>query len=71
VFLALGAGYVYRIFHRQKQWIPPTYPMMDDMSQPYPTPAPPSQTIHEVVIDESGSKGPSGVNNRNGMPPHG
>jgi len=64
VFLALGAGYLYRIFHRQKQWIPPTFPMMDDLSQPYPTPVPPSQTIHEVIIDESGSKEPSGINNQ-------
>jgi len=64
VFLALGAGYVYRIFHRQKQWIPPAFTMMDDLSQPYPTPVPPSQTIHEVIIDESGSKEPSGINNQ-------
>ena len=51
VFLALGAGYVYRIFHRQKQWIPSTFPSLGEMSHLYPTPLP-SQTIHEVVIDE-------------------
>jgi len=71
VFLALGAGYIYRIFHRQKQWIPPVFPMYDEMSQPYLTPAPASQTIHEVIVDESGSKEPSVVNNRNDAPPNG
>jgi hypothetical protein len=70
VFLALGAGYLYRIFHRQKQWIPPAFPMMDDMSQPYPTPipAPPSQTIHEVIVDESGSEEPSAINGQQMLP---
>jgi len=61
VFLALGAGYVYRILHRQKQWIPPAFPMMEDLS--HPTPAPLSQTIHEVVVDDSGSKEPSVIHN--------
>jgi len=51
VFLALGAGYLYRIFHRQKQWIPPAFSMADDMSFPYFTPIPP-QTVHEVMMDE-------------------
>jgi len=51
VFLALGAGYVYRIFHRQKQWIPSTFPAFDEMSQTYLSPLP-SQTIHEVMVDE-------------------
>ena len=64
VFLALGAGYVYRILHRQKQWIPPAFPMMEDLSHPHPTPVPLSQTIHEVVVDDSGSKEPSVINNQ-------
>jgi len=51
VFLALGAGYIYRIFHRQKQWIPSAFPTFDDMTLSYPTPLP-SQTIHEVVVDD-------------------
>ena len=67
VFLALGAGYMYRIFHRQRDWIPPTYMMTEDLSQPSPTPLPPSpspsQVVHEVIIDESGSKEPSVINN--------
>ena len=74
VFLALGTGYVYRIFHRQSQWIPPAFPMMDEMSQHYPTPLPlpPLQTVHEVVIDgDSGSEEPSAINNHNGVPPNG
>jgi hypothetical protein len=60
VFLALGTGYVYRIFHRQQQWIPPTFPIVDDISQPYLTPPPPpplSQTIHEVIIDDESATG--------------
>jgi len=73
IFLALGAGYIYRIFHRQKQWIPPTFQTLDDLSQPYViTPVPASQTIHEVIIDgESGSEEHSAINNRNGVPPNG
>jgi len=72
VFLALGTGYVYRIFHRQKQWIPPAFPMFDDVSQSYLTPVPASQTVHEVIMDEeSASKELSVVNNRNGVPPNG
>ena len=63
VFLALGAGYIYRIFHRQRQWIPPTFPMMEDLSQSYPTPLP-SQTLHEVVIDDSSSNEPSVINHQ-------
>ena len=51
VFLALGAGYVYRIFHREKQWVPSAFPAFDEMAQPYLTPIPP-QTVHEVVMDE-------------------
>jgi hypothetical protein len=50
VFLALGAGYLYRIFHRHKQWIPATLPVFEDRSQSYLTPIPP--TVHEVVMDE-------------------
>jgi hypothetical protein len=50
VFLALGAGYIYRIFHRRNQWIPPAFPTMDDLSQSYSAPFPP-QTVHEVVMD--------------------
>jgi hypothetical protein len=50
VFLALGAGYVYRIFHRQKQWI--AFPTLEELSQHYPTPGP-AQTVHEVIIDDS------------------
>ena len=62
VFLALGAGYLYRIFHRQREWIPPVFSMAEDVSQPPPTPHPPSQVVHEVIIDgESGSKEPSEV----------
>jgi len=52
VFLALGSGYVYRIFHRQHQWIPPAFAMTGDISQPYFTPIQPSMTVHEVVMDE-------------------
>ncbi|MDR0327207.1 MAG: hypothetical protein LBI05_02805 [Planctomycetaceae bacterium] len=52
VFLALGTAYVYRIFHRQQQWIPPTFSMVDDRSPSYFVPSPPSQTVHEVVMDE-------------------
>jgi hypothetical protein len=64
VFLALGAGYIYRIFHRQKHWIPTAFMMSEEMSQPYLTPVPLSQTVHEVVMDESGNKEePSVVNN--------
>jgi len=55
VFLALGAGYVYRIFHRQNQWIPPIFPLLEDMSYPYGTPPPP-QSVHEVIMDST-SKG--------------
>jgi len=50
VFLALGAGYIYRIFHHQNQWIPPAFTMTGDISQPYFTPPP--MTIHEVVMDD-------------------
>ena len=74
IFLALGAGYVYRIFHRQKQWIPPAFPMFDEKSQPYLTPVPISQTVHEVIVDEetTGKRaGSSIINNRNGVPPNG
>ena len=72
IFLALGTGYVYRIFHRQKQWVSPAFQMMDEMSQPYLTPAPVSQTVHEVIIEgESDSKEPSAVHNHNGLPPNG
>jgi hypothetical protein len=71
VFLALGTGYVYRIFHRQKSWVSPAFPAYDDMSQPYITTIP--QTVHEVIIDESASKdndiAPSVINNHNGSPP--
>ena len=56
VFLALGTGYVYRIFHRQQQWIPPAFQSFDEISQPYTTPVPVSQTVHEVVMDESTNK---------------
>ena len=55
VFLALGAGYVYRIFHRQRQWIPSTFPTLEELSQPYITPVP-SQTVHEVIIDDSSNR---------------
>jgi len=51
VFLALGAGYVYRIFHRQNQWIPPAFPMMEEVSQHHLTS--PSQAVHEVVMDST------------------
>jgi hypothetical protein len=51
VFLALTAGYMYRIFHHQQQWISPTFPLLEDLSQPYLTPVP-QQTVHEVVMDE-------------------
>ena len=51
VFLALGAGYVYRIFHRQNQWIPPAFPMMEDVSRHHLTP--PSQAVHEVLMDST------------------
>ena len=51
VFLALGAGYLYRIFNRPNQWIPPTFQPIDEMTLPYSTPLPISQTIHEVVMD--------------------
>ena len=70
VFLALGTGYVYRIFHRQKQWIPPVFPLLDDVSRSYLTPVPgASQTVHEVVMDEeSAGKEPSAVNSRHGVP---
>ena len=71
VFLALGAGYIYRIFHRQRRWIPPSFPMMEDLSQPFPAPAQISQTLHEVVVDDSASKEPSVGNYRNGEPPNG
>ena len=52
VFLALGTGYIYRIFHRQQHWMPPAFSMADDVSFPYFTPLPPSQTVHEVMMDE-------------------
>jgi hypothetical protein len=52
VFLALGTGYVYRIFHHQNQWMPPAFAMSGDMSQLYMTPLPPSMMVHEVVMDE-------------------
>jgi hypothetical protein len=58
VFLALGAGYVYRILHHQKPWGPSAFPAADDVAQPHWTPAPPShsQTVHEVIIDETSAK---------------
>ena len=56
VFLALGTGYVYRVFHRQRQWIPPAFQSFDEIPQPYVTPIPVSQTVHEVVMDESTNK---------------
>ena len=73
VFLALGTGYIYRIFHRQKQWIPPAFPMFEDVSQPFVTPVPVSQTVHEVVLDsESASKDvEQTVANPNEIPPNG
>ena len=52
VFLALGAGYVYRIFHRQKQWVSTAFPTIEELSQHYPTPGA-GQTVHEVIIDDS------------------
>ena len=65
VFLALGAGYVYRIFHHQNQWVPPAFAMAGDMSQPYLTPLPPSMTVHEVVMDEESddTEAPSVIHN--------
>ena len=52
VFLALGAGYVYRILHRQDRWVPPALPTVDNIPQSYSIPASPSQTVHEVIMDE-------------------
>ena len=55
VFLALGAGYIYRIFHRPNQWIPPAFPMADDVSLPsqlHSSPVATSQMVHEVVMDK-------------------
>jgi hypothetical protein len=65
IFLALVAGYIYRIFHRQKQWIPSAFPLTEDISQPYPTPAP-QLTVHEVVMDDGSTSEdmePSVINN--------
>ena len=56
VFLALGTGYLYRIFHRQRQWVPSAFPLFDEMSQPYITPQPQRPLVHEVIMDE-GSTG--------------
>ena len=67
VFLALGTGYVYRIFHRQKPWISSAFPLSEDFSPPHITPVPSSSTVHEVLVDDtSASKNvvePSDVNN--------
>ena len=52
VFLALGAGYVYRILHRQDRWVPPALPIVDDIPQSYSVSAAPSQTVYEVIMDE-------------------
>jgi len=53
VFLALGAGYVYRIFHRHKPWVSSVFPLLDDFTQHYTTPLPSSPTIHEVLMDDT------------------
>jgi hypothetical protein len=54
VFLALGTGYVYRIFHHQKPWVPSAFPMAEDVAQSaYWTPVQQSQTVHEVIMDET------------------
>ena len=74
VFLALGAGYVYRIFNRQKSWIPSAFPTIDEVSQPYLTPVPISQTIHEVVMDGESADNDAvsaAINNHNNTPPNG
>jgi hypothetical protein len=67
VFLALGAGYVYRVFHRQKLWISSVFPLSDDFTQLYATPLPSAPTVHEVLIDDSATSKdvmePSIVNN--------
>jgi hypothetical protein len=69
VILALGTGYVYRIFHRQKQWISPA-PMFEErthISHIF------SQTVHEVIIDgESADQNEPVVannHNNNNTPP--
>lgn len=74
VFLALGAGYIYRIFHREKQWIPPVSQVFDErtqLSQSYLTPIP--QTVHEVVMDEESSTNinPAVTNEHNDSPSNG
>ena len=52
VFLALGTGYVYRIFHREKEWIPSAFPAYEDGSLSYTNSPPSLQTVHEVIMDE-------------------
>jgi uncharacterized integral membrane protein len=67
VFLALGAGYVYRIFHRQKPWVSSAFPLSEDFSQPYVTPLPSPPTVLEVLMDDTSTSKdviePSVVNN--------
>jgi len=74
VFLALGAGYVHRIFHREKQWIPPVsiFEERTHITPPYMTPVP--QPVHEVVMDEESADReiePAVKNGNNGLPPNG
>ena len=67
VFLALGTGYLYRVFHRQKPWISSVFPLLDDFTQHYTTPLPSPPTIHEVLMDGTATSEdviePSVVNN--------
>ncbi|MDR0520526.1 MAG: hypothetical protein LBH00_01595 [Planctomycetaceae bacterium] len=72
VCAALTAGYLYRIFHRQGQWIPP-YPQTWNEEEPASAPAP--QPVLEVIMDaepdalpEKGAAGQSDIlhNSRSG-----
>lgn len=65
IFLALGTGYVYRIFHHQSQWVPPAFAMPGDTAQSYFVTPQPSMLVHEVVMDETPANkdAPSIVNN--------
>ena len=52
VFLALGAGYVYRILHRQDRWIANAVTHAEYLPQTYLNSASITQTIHEVIVED-------------------
>ena len=54
VFLALGAGYAYRILNRRDRWTPP--PRRSIVTWDVSEDVPPPSELPSVIIDESGSK---------------